>query len=128
MAKDYKEWFDQSEYDYQTAKVMIDFGRYFYAVFMCHLSIEKSLKGLYLKETGKLPPKIHKLNYFIEKLDLQPEKNLLKFIIGIDDASVATRYPESLKKISNQYKMKNTTVIYERTKEVLSWIKKELTE
>ena len=50
MAKDYKEWFDQSEYDYQTAKVMIDFGRYFYAVFMCHLSIEKSLKGLYLKK------------------------------------------------------------------------------
>jgi len=26
---------------------MFSSGRYFYAVFMCHLSIEKSLKGLY---------------------------------------------------------------------------------
>jgi HEPN domain-containing protein len=66
MAKDYKEWFDQSEYDYETANVMFNYGRYFYSVFMCHLSIEKALKGLYVKKTDKLPPKIHKLNYFVE--------------------------------------------------------------
>ena len=49
MAKDYKEWFRQSDYDYDTAMFMHESGRYFYAVFMCHLSIEKALKGLYLR-------------------------------------------------------------------------------
>ncbi|MBI1937750.1 MAG: HEPN domain-containing protein [Ignavibacteriales bacterium] len=127
MSVDYKEWIDQADYDIETAKAMIECGRYFYAVFMCHLSIEKALKGLYYKETGKLPPKIHKLTYFVEKLGLQPEKNLLKFIIGIDDASVATRYPESLKEISKKFKKKNTSEIFERTNEVLRWIKEKLT-
>jgi len=48
-----EEWFKQAEYDYQTASAMFDSGRYIYTVFMCHLSVEKILKGIY-RRTGEL--------------------------------------------------------------------------
>jgi HEPN domain-containing protein len=89
MAKDYKEWFKQSDYDYETALFMYESGRYFYSVFMCHLSIEKSLKGLYLKRIKLVPPKIHTLSYFVGKLNLNLPKDLIDFIDNMDDAGVA---------------------------------------
>ena len=52
MSKTPEEWLRQAEYDMDTATYMFDGGRYFYMVFMCHLSIEKALKGLYQKKTG----------------------------------------------------------------------------
>jgi len=45
-----EEWAKQTEYDLKTAKAMFKTRRYIYAVFMCHLSIEKALKGLYVKK------------------------------------------------------------------------------
>jgi HEPN domain-containing protein len=126
MAKDYKEWFRQSDYDFETALFMHESGRYFYAVFMCHLSIEKALKGLYLKKMELIPPKIHVLNYFIEKLELCLPGKLINFIDNMDDAGVATRYPETLKIIGSRYTKEKTLIIIENTKEVLDWTKGEL--
>uniref|UniRef100_A0A7C4YD27 HEPN domain-containing protein n=1 Tax=candidate division WOR-3 bacterium TaxID=2052148 RepID=A0A7C4YD27_UNCW3 len=40
-------------------------GRYIYTVFMCHLSVEKALKGLYVKKFKKNPPKKHNLIFFV---------------------------------------------------------------
>ena len=57
-----EEWFRQADYDLETAEAMFKAGRYIYTVFMCHLSIEKALKGLYAKRFRKDPPKIHNLN------------------------------------------------------------------
>lgn len=47
MSDKYKEWLRQADYDMETAEAMFESGRYIYAVFMCHLSLEKALKGLY---------------------------------------------------------------------------------
>ena len=125
MAKDYKEWFRQSDYDYETAVFMHESGRYFYAVFMCHLSIEKVLKGLYLKRIELIPPKLHVLNYFLEKLNLVLPADLIDFIDNMDDAGVATRYPESLSIISSKYTKEKALFIISKTKEMLEWIKTE---
>lgn len=55
-----KEWFEQAEYDLKTAEAMFKSRRYIHAVFMCHLCIEKALKGLYTKRLSQTPPKTHK--------------------------------------------------------------------
>ena len=67
MSEKYEEWLKQANYDMDTADAMFRSGRYFYAVFMCHLSIEKSLKGLYSKELAEVPPKTHNLLYLLKK-------------------------------------------------------------
>jgi HEPN domain-containing protein len=51
MAKNPAEWIKQADYDYDTAELMQQSGRNFYAVFMCHMAIEKGLKALLLLKT-----------------------------------------------------------------------------
>jgi len=46
------EWYFQSDYDLETAVDMFKSGRMVYCIFMCHLSLEKALKGLLSKRTG----------------------------------------------------------------------------
>lgn len=53
----WKEWLKQAEYDLGTAEAMFKSKRYIYTVFMCHLSIEKALKGLYGKEIKRISSK-----------------------------------------------------------------------
>ena len=74
MSEKYEEWLKQADYDMDTADAMFRSGRYFYAVFMCHLSIEKSLKGLYSKELAEVPPKTHNLLYLLKKSIRNPIK------------------------------------------------------
>ena len=61
MSKAVKEWFRQADYDMKTAEALFESKRYIYAVFMCHLAVEKALKGLYQKRMRETPPKIHNL-------------------------------------------------------------------
>jgi HEPN domain-containing protein len=72
MSDKHHEWLKQADYDMDTADAMFTSGRYLYAVFMCHLSIEKSLKGLYSKELAEVPPKTHNLIYLLKKLERNP--------------------------------------------------------
>lgn len=60
----HEEWYFQSDYDLETAFDMLKSGRTVYCIFMCHLSLEKALKGLLIKKTGEFPSKTHSLMYF----------------------------------------------------------------
>lgn len=64
MDKRAVEWLRQAEYDMDTAEFMAEGGRYFYAVFMCHLAIEKALKGLYEQNLHEIPPKTHNCSLY----------------------------------------------------------------
>jgi len=46
------EWMRQADYDWETAEYMLQGGRCFYAVFMCHMAVEKALKGLFCGAAG----------------------------------------------------------------------------
>ena len=65
--KTYNEWYFQADYDLEVAEDMFKSGRYIYCIFMCHLSLEKGLKGLFNKRSGEYPPKSYSLIYFVEK-------------------------------------------------------------
>lgn len=101
------EWLKQAEYDMDTAVVMFNNGRYFYAVFMCHLSIEKALKGLYSHVHKQAPPKTHNLLYLLTQIGKRPSPELEKFITRLNTASVATRYPDDLAKNSGRLHSKS---------------------
>ena len=123
MINKYKEWLRQAEYDMATADAMFKSGRYIYAVFMCHLSIEKGLKGLYHYELDIVLPKTHNLIYLLNQISKNPEVELKKFIIKLNTASLATRYPDDLAKIQSAYTKTVVKEIIVKSKEVLEWIK-----
>ena len=123
MNDKHEEWLKQADYDMGTADAMFRSGRYFYAVFMCHLSIEKSLKSLYVKVVDDIPPKTHNLLYLLNKIGKKPEQALEKFMTKLNIASVATRYPDDLAKIQAAYTADITKDMITKSKEVLAWVK-----
>ena len=123
MAKDPQEWLRQADYDMDTAEYMLSGGRYFYAVFMCHLSIEKALKGLFHDRLSVIPPKTHNLIYLLNKSGIKPPEPIGRFVVKLNEASVATRYPENIEKLGKDYTQTIVHDIVARSKEVLAWIK-----
>lgn len=101
MDKD--EWFKQADYDMDTAEFMFSGGRYFYSVFMCHLSIEKALKGLYIRKFKDAPPKTHNLLYLLEFIDLDLPEEMYDFVFTLNRVSVLTRCPDNLQKMLEDY-------------------------
>ncbi len=126
MIKSPEEWFKQAEYDLDTAKVMLKAQRYIYTIFMCHLSIEKALKGLYTKKFKQLPPKIHNLVYLVKLIELALPKQFQAFVLELNQVSVPTRYPEELSLMLKEYSNQRTTAVYNNSKKVLAWLKKNL--
>jgi len=110
----------------ETAEIMFDNKRYFYAVFMCHLSIEKALKGLYTQKLNKTPPKTHNLIFLVEKIKLELSEDLYDFIFTLNGVSVPTRYPDELQKLQKDYNTAKTRVLLEKSKEALKWLKAKL--
>jgi HEPN domain-containing protein len=119
------EWVKQSDYDLDTAKYMYTGGRYTYTVFMCHLSVEKILKGLYYQKIRKLPPKTHNLIYLIKETGLKPDNSISKHISILNEANISARYPESLEILQKIYTKDRTSDILRYSEEVISWIKKQ---
>ena len=121
-----KEWLIQSDYDMDTAEYMHNGGRHIYAVFMCHLSIEKSLKGLFYEKLRLIPPKSHNLIYLFNKIDIKPPVEHGRFIVKLNEASIPTRYPENLEKLQKLYNESVVKDILANGKEVVTWIKRQL--
>ncbi|MDR3328987.1 MAG: HEPN domain-containing protein [Prevotellaceae bacterium] len=119
----HEQWYFQSDYDLETGKYMLKTGRNIYCIFMCHLSLEKALKGLYIKRCNEIPPRLHDLMYFIGKLTLELTEEYTTFMVWINGLSIATRYPEDLQKMIAFYTDSQTSDIYRQTKMVQQWIK-----
>jgi HEPN domain-containing protein len=121
--KDEQEWFRQAEFDIGSADTMYKDGRYNYAVFMCHLSIEKALKAVFYLLKKSEPPRTHDLVFLVRKNALEMPENLYDFIEGLSSLSVPTRYPEDLQRILKDFDNNATGRTIKRTKEVLEWLK-----
>ena len=121
MALSPQEWLRQAEYDMDTAQAMFDAGRYFYAVFMCHLSVEKALKGVFMERLHEVPPKIHNLMSLLKRIGATPPENIGKFMVRLNEASVVTRYPDSLESVQRDFTAQTVPHILAATRETLAW-------
>ena len=75
---------------------------------MCHMALEKALKGLYQARRGEVPPKTHNLVYLIGQ------------------AQVAARYPEDLDAVRRLYSRPVAQSILQQTQEAVQWIRSQL--
>jgi HEPN domain-containing protein len=121
----YEEWFFQSDYDLETAYHMLRSGRNVYCVFMCHLCLEKALKGLFVKRLNQFPPKLHDLMYFVDNLEIEPEQSHTDFMMWLNRMGVTTRYPEDLRNMIKLFSQEATNNTYLETKTIQQWIKQQ---
>ena len=125
MKKATRNWIASSKYDIETAKHMLKSGRYVYVVFMCHLSVEKLLKGLVAETQEDLPPKTHNLRYLVKLSKIEiPEKHATILNV-LNTASIPTRYPEDMEKLLKKFPKKVVKNYFNETKELRKWLRQD---
>jgi HEPN domain-containing protein len=118
-------WIDLSEYDLKVAESLSEKGHYLYMGFMCHQSVEKMLKAVYVAKFDAAPPYIHKLDKLIELTGLKDAMSEVQYDL-IDELiplNIQARYPaykDSIYKLIDDIKAEE---IFEKTGALISWLK-----
>ncbi len=123
MKKTTKNWITAADYDLKTAESLLKAKHNIYVIFLCHLAIEKILKGIVSARQEKLPPYTHNLVYLLGLTDLILPKKLNDFMELINDKSVPMRYPEDVVSLEKQFSAKLAKTYLNKTKEAIQWLK-----
>ncbi len=116
-------WQQGSEDDFETAGILIENKKYIHGLFFCHLSVEKIIKALIVKNIEDIPPKSHDLFYLmkIANIDLLTEhEQIIQILMKYQ---LEGRYPEYYPKQPDD---KQIVYFFDRTKELLTWFRKKL--
>jgi len=116
-------WLKSADYDLKTAASLLKNKRYLYVVFMCHLSLEKTLKAILSEALGKLPPYTHNLNRLLELGSIALPEEMQSFVNAINLQSVPTRYPEDFTRLSKELNGKTAAEYMRQTKRIIQWLK-----
>ena len=125
MDKSIANWVKSSNYDLKTAEYMFKTGRYIYVLFMCHLSAEKLLKGLYEAALKKVTPKTHNLIYLSNAVSLDLPEDHLETLVSLNDLSIVTRYPEDIDAMVKAFRKDKVEQYLKKTKGLIRWLKKD---
>ena len=129
MSENIRYWFDLADYDFETAKAMLNTGRYLYVGFMCHQTIEKALKAVISCdcEEGEIPPKIHDLGKLAVRsklFDKMTDEQKI-FIEFLNPLNIEARYPEYKKRLLEMLTHEKCEDIFAGTEALLCWIKEQ---
>jgi HEPN domain-containing protein len=121
-------WISISEYDLETAWIMLENKRFLYVGFMCHQALEKILKGYYVFIKNGNPPYTHNLNYLatqsgIYKIMTEKQKDTIDLI---EPLNVEARYPTHKEKLMKTLNYDRCKQIIDNTKELYEWIRRQL--
>ena len=96
-----RKWLDRVVYDMDTAKAMLQTGRWIYAIFMCQQSLEKCFKALLISKDKEILP-IHNLRRLAELSDVihgLDESTLVKLDF-LSSYYINARYKEDLQELA----------------------------
>lgn len=121
-------WIEMSDYDFDTAKAMLETKRYLYVAFMCHQTIEKILKAYWSKVLEGPPLKIHSLSRLAEKsgLDKDMSEEQTDFIDELEPLNIEARYPSYKERLMNSLTSDRCKELIEQTDKLRTWIKSKL--
>ncbi|MBU1671697.1 MAG: HEPN domain-containing protein [Actinobacteria bacterium] len=115
-------WIEQSKYDLETARAMLDSSRYLYVLFCCQQALEKILKAIIVKRSGDMPPRIHNLMRLAEKGQIVLSDERADFVRELSAYYIQTRYPEELAQLLSDVDEEMARRILEQAKELFSWL------
>lgn len=117
-------WATSSDYDWKTSQSLFKSKKYPYALFMAHLSVEKLLKGLLVKQTRDQAPFTHNLAYLAGKLPLNFTKEQIQLLEEMSDFNLEARYPDEQKEFYKRATKAFTENYLKRAGEMRGWLKK----
>ena len=119
-------WFESADYDLQTAKAMLDTKRYLYVGFMCHQTIEKALKGIFVvRHPDEDVPYIHRLIRLANLCGISEEmsEKQLSLLDVLAPLNVEARYPLQKERLLASLTDDLCNKLIQDTEELLTWVK-----
>jgi HEPN domain-containing protein len=88
-------WIISAEKDWSVVQDLSNSRQFIYALFFSHLTLEKLLKGLWVKDNdGNYPPRTHSLVRIAEGCSQQFDEETLAFLERMNDFQLEGRYPD----------------------------------
>ena len=127
MDKIVAHWVERSKYDLDTAKVMLDTGRYLYVAYMCQQTVEKMLKAI-IAQHGKENFPIHNLNRLAEIASISNEltSEQFNFLAELTPYHIETRYGDYKESLSEIINDKEAEQVYRKTKGIYKWLYRKI--
>jgi HEPN domain-containing protein len=96
IGKQIAHWRFGAKEDWEVACQLLDSGRIRHSLFFAHLTLEKTLKGLYCQTNNDLAPSIHNLLRLAEGAHLSLTDNQRNLLAEVNSYNIEGRYPELL--------------------------------
>jgi HEPN domain-containing protein len=123
IEKQIKYWIEGADSALDTARILIKKKKYLHGLFFCHLTIEKIIKARVVKTTNQIPPKSHNLFRLLENTGIELTEEDAEFFGILMKYQLEGRYPDYNPQVPGKKKVKE---YFQKTKEMLSWLKKKL--
>jgi HEPN domain-containing protein len=116
-------WVNGAGEDLISAELLISNNRLLHGLFWCHLSIEKIIKALIVKQTLQVPPKSHNLVWLLEKTNILLDENQENLVGELMVYQLEGRYPEYYPSTPSKIHAAN---ILNETKKLHQWLMNRL--
>lgn len=121
-----RHWIDTSDEDFQTMLGLFDSKSYGWSLFLGHISIEKLLKGYYVRKNKKHAPLTHNLYRLAELSELDLTNEYADWLDKITAFNINARYDDYKKEFYSLCTDDFATDWIEKIKLIRTWIKQKL--
>ena len=125
---DYRAWLEQAQEDLETARILIENGKYSASAFYSQQAAENVLRAL-LYLTGRDPGKTHSLIELAEAPEqegIAVSQNVKEDLMVVSPHFIISRYPDAANGVPyKQYNRNIAEDVYRRAKEVVEWALRE---
>lgn len=121
-----EQWTQRAYYDLETARAMLDAGRFVYVLFCCQQAIEKMLKAIITAQTGELPPRIHNLMQLADHAGIETEANQARLMRELSEFYFESRYPHTMDDEYGEVSRETVSAALAQTEAVIQWLSLKL--
>jgi HEPN domain-containing protein len=122
MTETARKWAEQSQYDLDTARAMLDSGRYLYVLFCCQQAVEKALKAVIVQRTGEMPPRLHNLLRLAEAAGIELPIDKKRFLGELSAYYIQSRYPDEINSLGSTITREIADKTLNKTEETVKWL------
>lgn len=121
---------DPARYDLRAAKAMLQSGHRLYVGFLCHLAVEKTLKGYWAEVKKSTPPFTHDLSLLAEKTGIlgEMDERAMTVMDFLEPLHVEGRYPTEKDRLLRVLTQRKCEWLLKEARRLHRWIKDRLSE
>ncbi len=120
-----KNWIEQSEINWKTAKILLKNKDYYSCLFFCHLTLEKLIKGLIIKNTDILPLYSHELHKLAVQSKITLSQEQKELLVEFTEFNINTRYFDQKNKYYKKWNKEFTFYKFKQCEIIVKWLRKE---